>query len=127
LFELSPLLLIGLRKGDIIIIDEIDSSLHPHISELLIQLFHDPIINKNNAQLIFTTHDMALMNSEFMRRDQITLTEKDDNGVTELFSLDEIDGVRKDSPYAKWYMDGRMGAVPRLDIFHLKQLFTEEE
>ena len=127
LFEISPLLLVGLRRGDIIIIDEIDSSLHPHISEILIKLFHDPMINKNGAQLIFTTHDMTLMNAEFMRRDQIVLTEKDDNGATELFSLDGIEGVRKDSPYAKWYMDGRMGAVPRLDISRLKQLLKDEE
>jgi AAA15 family ATPase/GTPase len=126
LFELSPLLLVGLQKGDIIIIDEIDSSLHPHISELLIRLFHDPLINKNSAQLIFTTHDMTLMNADFMRRDQIVLTEKDDDGSSELFSLDGIEGVRKDSPYAKWYMDGRMGAVPRLDIFRLKQLLMDE-
>jgi AAA15 family ATPase/GTPase len=126
LFELSPLLLVGLQKGDIIIIDEIDSSLHPHISELLIRLFHDPLINKNSAQLIFSTHDMTLMNADFMRRDQIVLTEKDDDGSSELFSLDGIEGVRKDSPYAKWYMDGRMGAVPRLDIFRLKQLLMDE-
>lgn len=124
LFELSPLLLLGLQNGNIIIIDEIDSSLHPHISKLLIELFHDPQVNRNNAQLIFTTHDMTLMNSEFMRRDQIVLTEKNENGETELFSLDEIEGVRKDSPYAKWYMDGRMGAVPQMDIFRLKQLLV---
>jgi AAA15 family ATPase/GTPase len=127
LFELAPLFLIGLRRGDIIIIDEMDSSLHPHISELIIKLFHDPEVNKSNAQLIFTSHDITLMNQEFVRRDQVVLTEKNSDGITEIFSLDEIDGVRKDSPYSKWYLDGRMGAIPHIDTLNFKQLFMAEE
>ena len=126
LLELSPLLLVGLKRGDIIVIDEIDSSLHPHISELLINLFHDPQVNKNNAQLIFSSHDITLMNQEFMRRDQVVLTEKDEFGATGLFSLDEINGVRKDSPYSKWYLSGRMGAVPQIAISRIKQLLISE-
>lgn len=116
LYELAPLFLIGLIKGDIIVVDELDNSLHPHISELLIKLFNDPLLNKKNAQLIFTSHDLVLMDSGKMRRDQICFTQKDKFGATELFAMDEIEDVRKDSPLAKWYMEGRFEAIPNINI-----------
>lgn len=100
------------EKGTVIIIDEFEKSLHPQIAKILIQLFHDEDVNVNNAQLIFTTHDVSLLNSALFRRDQIWFTDKDEFGKTELYSLSQIDGIRKDVPYDKWYMSGRFGATP---------------
>lgn len=112
LFILSYYLLEAFEKGSVMIIDEFEKSLHPQIVRILIQMFNNADINKNNAQLIFTTHDVSLLSNELFRRDQIWFTEKDDSGNTELYALSQIDGVRKDIPYDKWYMSGRFGATP---------------
>ncbi len=114
LFMLALFLLDHFRKGTPMIIDEFEKSLHPHIVEKLIRLFHDPEVNVKNAQLIFSTHASSLLSNELFRRDQIWFTEKDKNGATELFSLSQVEGVRKDVPYDKWYLSGRFGATPIL-------------
>jgi AAA15 family ATPase/GTPase len=75
-------------------------------------MFNNPTINKGNAQLIFTTHDISLLTNELFRRDQIWFTEKNEMGVTELFSMADIDGVRNNIPFDKWYLSGRFGATP---------------
>ena len=114
LFILSYYLLEAFEKGRVMIIDEFEKSLHPQIVRILIQMFNNADINKNNAQLIFTTHNVSLLSNELFRRDQIWFTEKDDSGNTELYALSQIDGVRKDIPYDKWYMSGRFGATPEV-------------
>lgn len=112
LLMLAFTLLETFEKGSVIIIDEFEKSLHPQIAKTLIQLFNNKDINKNNAQLIFTTHDVSFLNNELFRRDQIWFTEKDEFGKTELYALSQIDGIRKDIPYDKWYLSGRFGATP---------------
>jgi len=96
----------------VMIIDEFEKSLHPLIVHKLIQLFHDPELNINNAQLIFSTHAINLLDNELFRRDQIWFTEKDEVGETTLYALSQIEGVRKGIPYDKWYLSGRFGATP---------------
>ena len=115
LFFIAYNLLYYFEQGRVMIIDEFEKSLHPHIVQKLIKLVHDPDINTNNAQLIFTTHAANLLDNELFRRDQIWFTEKDENGVTDLFSLSDIDGVRKNIPLDKWYLSGRFGATPVID------------
>jgi len=107
----------ALEEGYTFIIDELDSSLHPHLSRYIIELFHDPETNPNNAQLIFTTHDTSLLDSDLFRRDQVWFTSKDKYGATQLFSLDEFDKnqVRSEGPFEKWYLGGRFGATPFID------------
>ena len=74
-------------------------------------LFRDGDVNKNNAQLIVTTHDTGLLSLDMFRRDQIYFTEKDvTTGVTDLYSLDEF-SVRKTENIEKGYLMGRYGAV----------------
>ena len=102
-----------LENGLVFLIDEIEASLHPHIVREIIRLFHDPDCNRKNAQLICTTHAMSFLNRELLRRDQIWFTEKDaETGATDLFSLADIRGIRKDENYEKAYESGRYGAVP---------------
>ena len=105
-----------LIEGGVIIVDELDRSLHPLLVDSIVKMFHDPEINKNNAQLVFTTHYTKILNNESFRRDQIYFSEKTRYGETKLFSLVEyiVDGkkTRKDASYEKDYLSGKYGAVP---------------
>ena len=90
-FALSAPILDTLAKGKILLIDEMDASLHPKLTEALIKLFHDKQYNKKNAQLIFVTHDVHLLSApKLFEHDQIWFTEKDKYGVTDLYSLIEF-------------------------------------
>ena len=116
LFRLAPLIIDALDSGGVLIVDELDHSMHPFMVELILRLFNDPEVNKGHAQLIFSTHNVNLMDPEQFRRDQIWLTEKN-QGATRLFSLDDFDKkkVKPTSPFNRWYAEGRFGAVPKID------------
>ncbi|MCR5100131.1 MAG: ATP-binding protein [Butyrivibrio sp.] len=112
LFILGPFLKEAFEKGIVIVIDEIDKSLHTFIVKYLINMFRDKDVNKAGAQLIFTTHDTALLSLSTFRRDQIYFTEKDNKtGESDLYSLDEM-SVRKTDNVEKGYLLGRYGAIP---------------
>ncbi len=84
--------------------------------KFLVNLFHDPKINKNNAQLIFTSHDTSVMTKGFMHQDQVWFLEKGDAENSLLFPLSDYK-VRDVSAFQKAYLDGRYGAVPKLREF----------
>jgi hypothetical protein len=128
LFRLAPLVIDALDNGGVLIVDELESSMHPFIAELIVKLFNDPEVNQGNAQLIFSTHNIELMSSDNLRRDQIWLTEKN-NGETRIFSLDEFDKkkVKPQSPFNRWYAEGRFGAVPRIDYRSIVDLLKKKE
>lgn len=100
-----------LKKGYVLVVDELDIRLHTLLTKKLITLFHNPEINKKNAQLIFTTHDTNLLDQDLFRRDQIWFTEKREDKSTELYSLDDF-SVRKDAKIEKGYLQGKYGAIP---------------
>ncbi|HKB29619.1 MAG TPA: AAA family ATPase [Streptosporangiaceae bacterium] len=112
----------ALRRGRILLFDEIDASLHPRLSARLLELFLDPETNPYGAQLIFTTHDTSLLNH--LNRDEVWLTEKDDSGATRLTALAEYGGdkVRRSLNLEKAYLQGRFGAVPEVDQFTLRRM-----
>lgn len=115
LFLLGPLLMDTFNTGKILCIDEFDSSLHPLLILYLVKLFNDPKINKNNAQLIISTHTTELLSLRNQRRDQIYFVEKNnETGESELYSLDEF-SPRTNSDIRKSYIMGRYGAVPNID------------
>lgn len=114
LFFYGPLLKDAFEKGKTIVLDEIDKSMHPSLVKFIMNLFRDPDVNKNEAQLIVTTHETGILSLEMFRRDQIYFTEKDSkSGVTDLYSLDEF-SVRKTENIEKGYLMGRYGAIPFL-------------
>ena len=114
IFFYGPFLKDAFEQGKTLVLDEIDKSLHPSIVKFIMNLFRDPEINKNGAQLIATTHETSLLSLDSFRRDQIYFTEKDANiGVTDLYSLDEF-SVRKTENIEKGYLMGRYGAIPFL-------------
>ena len=120
LFDLGGAILFLMSSGQTVIIDELNNSFHPLITEMLIKLFHNPKTNPKNAQLIFTTHDTSIFKPELFRRDQIWFTEKDKYGATSLYSLSEFkfDKVRSNVPFDKWYLSGRFGALPLIKDFN---------
>jgi AAA15 family ATPase/GTPase len=110
LFILGPIFN-ALDAGSIVIIDEMDSSLHTLACEQIIALFQSPKTNPKGAQLIATTHDTNLLIPDTLRRDQIWFTEKDGEGATHLYPLTDIH-TRKGDNIEKGYLQGRFGAVP---------------
>ena len=128
LFTLAGLFLNALEYGTTIILDEFERSIHPLISRYLLSLFHHPDINKNNAQLIAATHDTTLLESHnHLRRDQVWIVEKDQQGVSELFSLADIKGVRPEVPFDQWYLTGRFGGIPTVQSLDFEYNFELNE
>lgn len=116
LFALAGPIHDALQHGRCLWIDELDTAMHHWLVRTLIKLFQDPHSNPNNAQLLFTTHDAAVMDPTLLRRDQIWIVEKDAAQASQLFSLVDIDDKpRKGQPLFKSFLSGRFGGVPRLD------------
>lgn len=112
LFALAPFLQRAFTSSKIIIVDELEKSMHPILVEFIIKLFNNKKINKANSQLIFMTHAVNLLKLDLLRRDQIWFTEKDSKtGISDLYSLDSF-SVRKDENIQKGYINGRYGGVP---------------
>lgn len=124
-FALTGPFLYTLKEGSVLVVDELDARLHPLLTKQLVGLFNSSA-NRNNAQLIFATHDQGLLNPKRIRRDQIWFVEKDVMGASTLFSLDEIRGVRKDANFEKEYLLGQYGGVPHPGDFR-KAIFNAGE
>lgn len=102
----------ALDQGALLLVDEIEDSLHPLLTKRFIEMIQDQTVNVNGAQLLFTTHDAMLLDLKFFRRDQIWFAEKDDKTcATELYSLASF-SPRKGEDVRKGYLRGRFGAVP---------------
>jgi len=114
LFALGGIILKRLEQGGVLFFDELDNSLHPKLSKFLVRLFNNPVSNIKNAQLVVATHEVTLLDKEVFRKDQIWFCEKDKYGVTEIFSAKEFEGVRDDTPFDKWYMNGKFGGQPKI-------------
>ena len=112
IFCFIPFIKDALNNKRVVVVDELDKSLHPYLVEMIVQMFNDPDINKNGAQLIFNTHDTNLLKLNILRRDQIWFAEKDDKkGISDLYPLSDF-SVRKTENVERGYMLGRYGAVP---------------
>ena len=121
IFELSRAIIEALDNGNVVFIDEIDAKLHPMLVRFLVMMFNSIHQNPNNAQLICNTHDVLLLEEDF-RRDQIYFTEKDEYGVSTLYSLSDFKGVRKEDKLLKRYLLDAYGATPKFtDTFSIKQ------
>lgn len=116
LYCLSGILFDVLENGYTLVVDELHNSLHPHALKTLIGLFHNLKINKNNAQLIFTSHETSVMTKGFMHQEQLWLTEKTDNDSTQLIPLSDYK-IRDLKNFQKAYLDGRYGGTPNLKEF----------
>jgi len=118
-FALTGPILDVIENGYTLVIDELDSKLHPNLVCKIVSLFNSKELNKKNAQLIFNTHDTNLLNSGLFRRDQIWFTDKSKFGEAKLYSLADFksDEVRKTESFEENYIRGKYGAVPFLGFF----------
>lgn len=113
LFGLAGAIVETLASGGTLVVDELDRSLHPHLSTHIVGTFNDPAANPRNAQLIFNTHDTNLLDAGILRRDQVWFTEKSGDGATHLFPLTDF-RARKQENLERGYLQGRYGAVPSI-------------
>ncbi|WP_295231979.1 ATP-binding protein [Sediminibacterium sp.] len=117
-FNLSGPIFDVLHDGGVLVVDELDASLHPLLTLAITKLFNSQEHNQKNAQLIFATHDTNLLTYGNYRRDQIYFVEKDKYGASDLYSLVEykeegaVKAIRKDRSFEKDYIQGRYGAIP---------------
>jgi AAA15 family ATPase/GTPase len=118
-FSLTGPVLDVLEEGHVLVMDELDSRLHPNLVVKLVAMFNSHEHNPHNAQLLFNTHDTNLLSVAHFRRDQIWFTEKDRFGAATLFSLAEFQGVRATDNLEANYIRGKYGAIPYLGDFHL--------
>ena len=119
MFALYPHIKEALDNGATLFVDELNARLHPLLVRNIILTFLSPEINSENAQLIFTTHDIGQLSNDLLRRDEIWMVNKNSDGVSELYSLadfkdEEGNKVRRDEDLAKKYMLGNYGAIPAL-------------
>lgn len=117
IFNSLPFIISSLLHGAALVVDELDAKLHPALLQYMIGLYADPGINKNGAQLIFTSQDVMTMNSQNFRRDEIWFAAKNGDEEGQMYSLSDFRGEnggkpRKDASYSKQYMEGRYGADP---------------
>jgi len=113
-------------EGGVFVLDEFDSSIHPELIKGIVALFNDQTLNKNGAQLIFTTHNPIYLNNKMFRRDQIRFVEKDkDTFESTIYSLADFGSadVRNDQNYLISYFKGKYGALPYIDF---SKLFINE-
>ncbi len=116
----------ALEHGSLVVVDELETSLHSLLAIEIVRLFQDPETNPRGAQLLFTTHDTALLGTAagaqpVLRRDQIWITEKDREGATSLYPLTDYK-PRSGENLERGYMQGRYGGIP-----HLGRLVEPEE
>ena len=122
LFRLALPILQAIEEGGILLVDELEASLHPTLAQHIVRQFNDPTTNPRNAQLLFATQDTNRLGTTLgeptLRRDQVWLTEKDGEGATILYPLSDYK-PRKAENLERGYLQGRYGATPYLGYFRV--------
>jgi hypothetical protein len=113
LFALAGPVFDILQKGLVLVVDELDRSLHEHLLRQFVRLFHDPDINQRGAQLIFSTHASSLLEGGLLRRDQVSFVEKGNDQASYLVPLSDY-SARKGEALDRGYRAGRYGGIPML-------------
>lgn len=129
-FALTGPILDVIENGYTLVVDELDSKLHPNLVCKIVSLFNSKEFNPKNAQLIFNTHDTNLLSAGLFRRDQIWFTDKNKYGEAKLYSLGDFksDEVKKNEPFEDNYIKGKYGAVPFLGVFeNLNYILSQYE
>ncbi len=114
LFALGGKILQTLENGGVIVFDELDNSLHPKLVKFLVRLFNSKVSNPKNAQLIFATHEVTLLDKDVFRKDQIWFAQKNKFGQSELYSAADFEGVADDTNFELWYRTGKFGGNPKI-------------
>ncbi|MCU1579999.1 MAG: hypothetical protein JWP19_2203 [Rhodoglobus sp.] len=119
-----------LATGGVLVVDELDTSLHPRLVSELVKLFVSPRTNPLQAQLVLSTHDVTVMMNVngygALERDELWLVEKDRQGRSEVYSIWRYK-PRKDEVYSRNYLMGRYGGLPRMDETNFVDILSEDE
>ncbi|NGX51234.1 MAG: hypothetical protein K1060chlam2_01098 [Chlamydiae bacterium] len=102
------------QSKKVFVIDEVDRSLHTLLIKCLLEDYLATCSHNNRSQLLFTTHNVLLMNQDLLRRDEMWIAERNEQGVSSLLSLSEYKDVRYDKDIRKSYLQGRFGGIPRI-------------
>lgn len=117
-----------LNNGGVMIIDELDITLHYSLIKEIIKMFNSVEYNRKNAQLIFTTHNLLLLDFNLFREDQIWFLENNDVSTgTELYSLSDIEGYKKNKYLLRDYLNGNFGGIPKLKDFGVDLWLEKKE
>jgi hypothetical protein len=132
LFNLSGPIFNSLAEGKVLIVDELDSQLHPNLIEKLVTMFQDRNINTKGAQLIFSTHNTNLLSAKVLRRDQVWITEKNQLGATQLYSIADYKTnkgkARNTEAIEQNYIEGKYGGTPFLgDMENFLDKYSHEQ
>lgn len=117
IISIIPVILKGIDQNCLFLIDELDAKLHPLLLRKIIELFTNKEINKESAQMLFTSHDLTTMCKEVFRRDEIWFSAINGYDESVLYSLVDFrkeggSKPRNDENYSKQYLEGRYGADP---------------
>ncbi len=126
LFAFASLWLQSLKDGKVLFCDELNDNLHPALVKLLIDLFNDDVLNTNNAQLVFTTHETSILNQEVLRRDQVWFCERDEDLSTKLYPLSNFTPRKDIENIEDSYLTGRYGALPYFNKVSYKMNFFKD-
>lgn len=121
LLNLMPIIAHTIEIGGVLAIDEVDTSIHPAIFSNVLAIFHNPEINKNNAQIIITTHNPLYLQKTILRRDEIYFVENESGEGSELYSLSDFktsgpDSVRNTTDYISNYFMNKFGGIKYVDL-----------
>lgn len=122
-FSFIQYILNMIEEGGIFIVDEMSARLHPILTKFIVDLYQSE--RNKKAQLIFTTHDISLMNRQQFRRDEIAFVDKNKKGESSIFTLADIK-PRSDASFSKDYMFGKYGAIPIIDEQSLNEVLLDK-
>ncbi len=116
LIDLLPAFLEVAAKGSskVYVIDELNRSMHTLLTRRLLEAYLGTCTPESRSQLLFSTHDVLLMDQNLMRRDEMWVAERDAEGVSSLIAFNEYRDIRYDKDIRKSYLQGRIGGVPRI-------------
>jgi len=104
----------ALNSKKVYVIDEVDRSLHTLLIRRLLEAYLSTCSAESRSQLLFTTHNVLMMDQDFLRRDEMWITERDSKGASSLLSFSEYKDVRNDKDLKKSYLQGRLGGIPHI-------------
>ncbi len=118
ILELLPLIawICEAQSDGVLVIDELDRRLHTLVTRKFLDMFLGQCNHEHRAQLIFTTHDLQLIDQDLLRRDEMWVAERDHRGVSKLLSFSDYRGLRYDKDLRKSYLQGRLGGIPRITL-----------
>ena len=102
------------KSSSVYIIDEIDRSLHTILLRRLLEYYLQKCNASSRSQMLFTTHDLLIMDQKLLRRDEMWVTERDYDGNTSLIAFSDYEGIRYDNDIRKSYLQGRFGGIPQI-------------